>query len=115
MKAKEIREINDTIRTKRMLRGKIDTPHGEIHGMWYMTRIVSENPLMEKILDAIANFKDFNKDNNPYKEHDFGKVKVGSEEFLFKFSYYDKDPTRYADAVHGFKFFVMTIMEASEY
>ena len=41
-----------------------------------------------KMYDA---FKDFNQDNNPFGERDFGAFKVNDMDFFWKISYYDND------------------------
>lgn len=47
-------------------------------------------------IKAMTTFKDFNEDNDPHGEHDFGKVEVHitdndvHEKFFWKIDYYDK-------------------------
>jgi major membrane immunogen (membrane-anchored lipoprotein) len=36
-------------------------------------------------------FDDFNEDNDPYGEHDFGAVTVKDEKYFWKIDYYDKE------------------------
>jgi hypothetical protein len=72
-----------------------------------------------KVFEAVQTFSDFNEDNDPHGEHDFGAIdlpEVG-EKVFWKFSYYDlslkwgsehpEDPTQTVR--------VLTIMLASEY
>ena len=50
--------------------------------------------LISEIVNHVRNFHlkyVFNKDNDPYGEHDFGKVKVSGVEVFWKIDYYDKD------------------------
>ena len=70
-----------------------------------------------KILTAIQAFDAFNADNDPWGEHDFGKIEIDGERIFFKFDYYDltramhsEDP---ADPSKTER--VMTIMLAAEY
>lgn len=70
-----------------------------------------------EILKAIATFNDFNPDNDPYGEHDFGALVVGGERLFFKIDYYDlsltnhsPDPTDPSVTQR-----VLTIMLAEEY
>ena len=71
----------------------------------------------QRIFAAVQAFDAFNKDNDPWGEHDFGAVEVDGERVFFKLSYYDltramhsEDP---ADPTKTER--VMTIMLASEY
>jgi hypothetical protein len=82
-----------------------------IGGMIVLTPSVSTSENKNKIIDAVRGFDDFNLDNDPYEEHDFGKVIVEGESYFFKIDYYDlsyryfqKDGNR-----------VITIMRADEY
>jgi hypothetical protein len=65
----------------------------------------------------VQNFADFNADNDPYGEHDFGSFEVAGETFFWKIDYYDspcefgsEDP---ADPEKTTR--VITIMFAAEY
>ncbi len=42
------------------------------------------------LLALVQNFKDFKDDNDPYKEHDFGRVLYKGTNYFFKIDYYDK-------------------------
>lgn len=71
----------------------------------------------KEIIEEVRNFDKFNEDNDPYKEHDFGKVTVDGNDYFFKIDYYDKqhsglseDP---ADQTKTRR--VMTIMKSEEY
>ena len=70
-----------------------------------------------EILAAVQAFDDFNADNDPWAEHDFGAVEVGGHRVYFKLDYYDltrafasREP---ADPSVTER--VLTIMLASEY
>ena len=70
-----------------------------------------------KILDAVAKFDRFDADNDPYGEHDFGSVDLGTARLFWKIDYYDQalanhspDP---ADPARTKR--VLTIMLAEEY
>ena len=43
-----------------------------------------------KILEAVRTFADFNADNDPYGEHDFGAVEVDSRRCFWKIDYFDR-------------------------
>lgn len=68
-------------------------------------------------LIAIASFRDFTEDNDPYGEHDFGTVDVRGNRIFWKIDCYDKaltfgspDPADPAVTER-----VMTVMLADEY
>jgi len=63
------------------------------------------------VIEAVQKFKDFEPGNDPYGEHDFGKVTIGEANFFWKFDYYDDTYEFYqADGNR-----VLTIMRADEY
>lgn len=72
---------------------------------------------VEAIVFKVRTYADFNADNDPYGEHDFGIVEHGGHRVFFKIDYYARglehgspDP---ADAEITAR--VLTIMLASEY
>ena len=77
---------------------------------------LGQQTVME-IIDKVRAFDQFNEGNDPYKEHDFGKIVHGHDTVLWKIDYYDRamefhspDP---ADPVVTTR--VMTVMMAEEY
>ncbi|GLS44205.1 DUF3768 domain-containing protein [Methylobacterium brachythecii] len=69
------------------------------------------------ILAAIAAFDEFDADNDPYDEHDFGALDVDGERILFKIDCYDNslsaaspDPSDTSVTVR-----VLSVMLAEEY
>ncbi len=69
------------------------------------------------VLQAVMEFNDFNADNDPYGEHDFGSFAIAGQRLFWKFDYYDSDmqmasldPGDDAITVR-----VLTIMLAEEY
>ena len=72
---------------------------------------------VERVLAMVRAFDTFDRDNDPYGEHDFGAFTFEGETLYFKFDYYTpdmmagaKDPTDPKDTLR-----VLTIMLASEY
>ncbi len=70
-----------------------------------------------KALTAVRAFDSFTPDNDPWKEHDFGSIKLDGHKIFWKIDCYDKeqeyhspDPTAPAVTTH-----VLTIMLAAEY
>ena len=68
-------------------------------------------------LAAVIAFKDFNADNDPWGEHDFGSFEIDGETLFWKIDYYDgsmqfgsEDPADPAKTMR-----VLTIMLSEEY
>ena len=102
-----IRALNDDLRTT--LTG----------GRVMFTRGVAAlgQEVQRQIIEALRRYDDFDADNDPYGEHDFGMIVAQGHELLFKIDYYDPtleygsadpaDPTKTTR--------VLTIMQANEY
>lgn len=82
-----------------------------------MTPGVYKEPFSHAILKAVRDFDDFNEDNDPYKEHDFGSVSINHRKFFWKIDYYDQeckygseDPSNPEKTTR-----VLTVMRADEY
>lgn len=72
---------------------------------------------VERVLAMVRAFDTFDRDNDPYGEHDFGAFTFEGETLYFKFDYYTldmmggtNDPTDPENTLR-----VLTIMLASEY
>ena len=107
MSAEEIRALNDAFRT---------TITG---GTVLMTSGVDALPSDVKavVIRRVATFSDFNEDNDPHGEHDFGNFTLTGRKFFWKIDYYDanmefgsEDPADPSKTTR-----VLTIMLASEY
>jgi len=105
--ASRIAELNDEFR----LRG--------IGGSRYITAgIQAKGPaFMIEVNAAVQAFNDFNEDNDPYGQHDFGCVTVSGQKVFWKIDYYDQnrmhgsqDPTDLSKTHR-----VLTIMFSHEY
>ncbi|CAK0747827.1 DUF3768 domain-containing protein [Azospirillaceae bacterium] len=103
----KIRELNDQLR-KTGIGGRIMITAG--------IKSMGEKAIAE-IVAKVRAFNQFTPDNDPYGEHDFGKIMHGHEAIFFKFAYYDRnmeyaspDPSDPKVTVR-----VMTIMQAMEY
>lgn len=88
-------------------------------GKVMMTQGVQELPeaTREKLFRAVSEFDDFTENNDPHREHDFGRIMFGSCTFFWKIDYYDHslcfgadDPSDNHNTTR-----VLTIMLASEY
>jgi hypothetical protein len=107
VKAVQIRGLNDAFR-KSMTGGRV-----------LMTAGVDALPSDVKamVIRRVATFDDFNADNDPHGEHDFGAFQLAGRKFFFKLDYYDasmefgsEDPADPSKTTR-----VLTIMLASEY
>ena len=102
-----IRTLNDAFRTS--LTG----------GSVMVTRAVAAlgAEIQREILAALRRYDDFDADNDPYGEHDFGTITVQGHEILFKIDYYDRDLVRHSPdpsdpaVTHR----VLTVMMAENY
>lgn len=103
----KIRVLNDRLRTQ-FIGGQVLLTSG--------IQALDEVDLV-RVVFQVQNFDDFNPDNDPHGEHDFGAVTIGNHKVFWKIDYYDlkmefgsDDP---ADESKTRR--VMTIMLAEEY
>lgn len=94
-----IRDKNDIFR-KTFIGGKV-----------LITKGVQYSPHLEALIKAIKEFDDFNKSNDPYGEHDFGKVTIDGNSWFWKIDYYDDNYEFFKEDGNR----VLTIMHVSEY
>ena len=102
-----IRELNDAFR-KSLVGGKVVVTAG-------VNALGSER--LEQLLSIVRTFDQFNEDNDPHGEHDFGAFKSGTETFFWKIDTYDKQ-RRYGSenpADPKMTTRVLTIMLATEW
>ena len=106
-KTAKIRQLNDAFRTS-FKGGKVMLTLG--------IRSKADEEQTE-ILERVLNFNDFNKGNDPYQEHDFGKFEHKGEKIFWKIDYYapdmnyaSEDPSDPAKTIR-----VLTVMLADEY
>ena len=107
MSSERIRELNDALRTtmtggRVMLTAGVDALPSDVKAM---------------VIRRVATFSDFNADNDPHSEHDFGSFSLSVRKFFFKIDYYDaamqmgsEDPADPSKTTR-----VLTIMLAEEY
>ena len=104
---RKIRELNDSFRQTGI--------GGQI---LYTNGIKGFGPeFIRRCMQAISAFDDFNEDNDPHKEHDFGKCTVEGTDIFWKIDYYDTS-MQYASpnpAVEAITCRVMTVMLVEEY
>jgi hypothetical protein len=73
--------------------------------------------MVQQVLGAVQAFNRFDAGNDPYGEHDFGKVAVAGHEVFWQFAYYDLDLEMASldPAEASITARVLTIMLAEEY
>lgn len=102
-----IQALNDQLRCN---------PNG---GQLYMTSAIVElEPKIQvRLMCLIRTFSDFNEENDPHGEHDFGAIDLEGERYFFKIDYYNHDLTMHSEdaADPSVTIRVMTIMRADEY
>jgi hypothetical protein len=88
-------------------------------GRVLLTATIAQMPPaeVESLLSQVRAFDAFDKENDPYGEHDFGAVEQNGEQFFWKIDYYIPELTggseHPADPVQTTR--VLTIMRADEY
>jgi hypothetical protein len=102
-----VRRLNDRLRTA-FISGRVMLSAG-VRGLSDEERAT--------LLQAVSTFSGFTPANDPYGEHDFGRIELGGFGYFFKIDYYDLD-FRYqspdpADAAVTAR--VMTIIREDEY
>jgi hypothetical protein len=102
-----IRALNDALRTT-LLGGKI-----------MMTQGVSalSPPHIARLIDRLRTFDQFEEENDPYGEHDFGAFDEDGQKYFWKIDYYDPSLSYHSDdAADPEKTVrVLTLMRADEY
>ncbi len=76
-----IRELNDEFRIN-LFAGKVILTPG--------IQALPNNICMD-LLDAVRNFDDFDDDNDPYREHNFGSLRIYGYHVYWKVDYYDRN------------------------
>jgi hypothetical protein len=88
-------------------------------GKFVMTVGVSDlsSVKLNQLLHLVRSFDQFTPDNDPYEEHDFGKVTVNGENYYFKIDYFDLSYKYHSNdpANPQVTRRVLTLMRADEY
>ena len=84
-------------------------------GIYTITPGISALPSVIKVLNKVLTYTDFNEDNDPYLEHDFGSFTYLHYTIYFKIDYYNQDLSSYADPLSPNCTRVLTVMRSEEY
>lgn len=103
--AEAIARVNDEIRRKIPA---VLKPH-----LLMLTDEVAALPINElsQLLVLVRDFNSFTEDNDPYNEHDFGKIDFNGMSFFWKIDYYDPELKSFQE--NGTR--VVTVMFTHEY
>ena len=73
--------------------------------------------LQLQLIRLVQQFDSFTADNDPYAEHDFGKVTLDGEDYFFKIDYYNPTLTHHSadPASPNATRRVMTLIRSDEY
>ena len=102
-----VNKIEQIQRKNDLLRKTFDPIYGEV----VITRSVLNSSKMQKIIESVKKFDNFNSDNDPYGEHDCAVFEVDGVRCLFKIDYYDENYQNFEEDGHR----VLTIMQWDEY
>lgn len=69
----------------------------------------------EGLMRTVREFDDFNEGNDPYREHDFGRLEWHGDKVFWKIDYYNETLDEWEDPLLGSCRRIMTIMLAEEY
>jgi hypothetical protein len=112
-----ITELNDRFRRGDAFGGSRSDHH--TLGQYIMTSGVQalSPELQLQLIRLVQQFDSFTTDNDPYAEHDFGKVTLDGKDYFFKIDYYDPTLTRHSNdpASPNATRRVMTLMRTEEY
>lgn len=105
LKLLSISEVNDYLRS---LVPTLPRPHRMV-----LSETVAsfETDKLMRLFELVRGHKEFTSANDPWGEHDFGKVILDGDSYFFKFDYFDE----------GLKYFqengirVLTLLHSSEY
>ena len=79
---------------------------------------IQADAFKQRLIEVVRHFDDFIEDvNDPYGEHDFGKLIVDGSDYFFKIDYYDQDKEYGSEDASNPSLTsrVMTIMKAEDW
>lgn len=84
-KSERIAQLNDEFRKA------AGTPQQT--GLVFKTSNIASLPIVDqiKILELVRTFNTFSEANDPYGEHDFGRIEYNGDKIFWKIDYYDRE------------------------
>ena len=92
-----------------------DAHRQSMQGCTVTRGIVAMHDKANEVFASVRDYTDFNEDNDPYGEHDFGSLEVAGERIFWKIDYYDEDLKNWCDPLSPDCRRVLTIMLSEEY
>ena len=92
-----------------------DEYRGKIFGRKLTRGIAELVPIISDIPERVRKFNDFNEDNDPYNEHDFGFFEIFGVKVFWKIDYYTQDHKGRCDPLDPKCRRELTVMRAKEY
>jgi hypothetical protein len=86
-KTAKIRELNDNLR--------VNGKGGRIVVAGALARATLEEQW--RAAHGVRTFKDFNENNDPHGEHDFGRFEIDGKAYIWKIDYYDLSEMKGSD------------------
>ena len=77
--------------------------------------VVALGAAANEVFVGVRDYTEFNEDNDPYGEHDFGSLVVAGKKVFWKIDYYDENLSKWCDPLDPDCNRVLTIMLAEEY
>lgn len=110
-KTQTIRKLNDEFRRNLFT----NTAHGVVNMTCGVAALAPADYMA--LLTEVSCFEDFNNENDPYGEHDFGAITYKGVKYFFKIDYYDQELEAGSEdpAAPNLTCRAMTIMRADEY
>ena len=94
----------------------INDEHRRSMGGCTVTRgIAAMGEDVNEVFVKVRDFAEFNEDNDPYGEHDFGSFIVSGVKIFWKIDYYDENLEKWCDPLSPDCNRVLTILRADEY
>ena len=92
-----------------------DAHRRSMQGCTVTRGVVALGAAANEVFVGVRDYTDFNEDNDPYGEHDFGSLKVAEQKVFWKIDYYDSNLKNWCDPLDPKCRRVVTIMLAEEY
>ena len=92
-----------------------DAHRRSMQGCTVTRGVVALGAAANEVFVGVRDYTDFNEDNDPYGEHDFGSFTVSGVKIFWKIDYYDENLEKWCDPLSPDCNRVLTIMRADEY